>query len=885
MPRKQNTKSIPKTNTKNSSSKNNSINSDQDVNSEKNEFQQNQDFDSFYNIKWLNEILEYEITETFWINQEDQRNFNSDFLTSIIPCEKVIINDQFSRKRWNHKKLVINCEWFYVFIENEETEETTNVPIYCEISNFDKLIGKRGRKKKTANTNIPIEIIVEIHNIIVRFYEQGILPSNLIAILIDRFNRKIDYFNQTKDEIIEELRNLLTEKCRLEIPLNEKEVSELTNEIFENNQTLQEKDRKQRDEIEKFIIGSHNCSYDKLRSGPFKRYIGSSITSFLNNKIYIRGVTCNVSPEQLTKEGIHEESQAWIKIRQRIDNIIELLKSLNEILFILLVIETHPGKRSHHKKKPKSIQVKLTSKGTPFPIRFLEGFPHIHCAIGFCKHSSKCVSQDDLTRIFEKEFDDVDVDGSSKDTKNEEGGDPLKIIRYIVKNARHIQSFEKLSGYYPLSLYDFTSDNEVRNYFEKYKKFNVEYNYQTVQKSSSSSLTQKQVKYLTPMDRCFTFVKGYMENNKHFLCRKQIYKIVDGSRRTYEPLKNENGKPMSLEEYYSNLISDESEIGTMMSSEDKIVKYMRTSGKFLPKIQTSYDWMEFQDFYVFFKKEGIQYHRTCKVEACCKFINNYTWSQRLQKETPEMWYSIITNQQFSKEIEEELLTSLFKILLHKIERDPSLYLIGQPNSGKTTLLECVLNLLPELCIMYFTRRCGNFIFSDLAFADHDSKSVLNCDEVGALESFEMKELYDLLGGRFKNKVNIKYGTPEKIESKINVVIASNDDRLNFFERNYEEYYEYIETYDNFTRDEPFREEGTTEREFRKEKRLYNKLKGKYTEQKALDSRLHRVQFLRPIRNVEPDAKKNIIKNELGKIFFFLADQFYAEQSNILNLID
>lgn len=884
MPKKQNNKPIPKSTSKNSSSKFNSNNPDQNVNPEKNESQENQDPDSTYSIKWLNEILEYAITETFWLEQGNQKNFNSDFLTSKISCDKITINDQFSRKQWNHKKSVICCDWFYIFIEDEETEEITKVPIYCEISNFNKLIGKRGRKKRTENANIPIEIIVEIHNIIVRFYDQGVLPSHLIAILIGRFNRKIDYFNQTKDEIIEELRSLLSRKCNLEVPLNEKEVSELTNKIFEYNQTLQEKDRKQRDEIEKFIITSHNCSYEGLRSGPFKKYIGSSITNFLDNKIYVRGVTCNVSPEQLTKEGIYEESQAWTKIRQRIDTVIELLKSMKEILFILLVIEAHPGKRSHRKKK--STQVRLTSKGTPLPIRTLEGFPHIHCAIGFCKYSNKSITQDDLIRIFEKEFDDVDVDNSSKDIKNEDGGDPLKIIRYTVKNARHIQSFEKLSGYYPLSLYDFTPDNEVRDYFNSYKKFNIEYNYQLIQKSStSSSLTHKQVKYLTPMDKCFTFVRGYMENNKHFLCRKQIYKIVDGSRRTYEPIRNENGKPMSLEEYYSNLISDESEIGTMMSSEDKIVKYMRTSGKFLPKIQTSHDWMEFHDFYVFFKKEGIQYHKTCKVEACCKFINNYTWSQRLQKETPEMWYSIITNQEFSKQVEKELLTSLFKILLHKVERDPSLYLIGQPNSGKTTLLECVLNLLPELCIMYFTRRCGNFIFSDLAFADHDSKSVLNCDEVGALESFETKELYDLLGGRFKNKVNIKYGTPEKIESKINTVIASNDDRLNFFGRSHEEYYERIEIYDDFTRDEPFREEGMTEQEFRKEKRLYNKLKGKYIEQKALDSRLHRVQFLRPIKNIEPDAKKNIIDNELGKIFFFLADQFYPEQSNILNLID
>lgn len=842
-----------------------------------NETKSNKKSDTDFDMNWFNEKMKDIKNVTFWKDIFD----DSELLTLpqlLLPCEDIILQLKYSHRIWESKG--VYSEWYYINIKDED--EDLRIPIYGKIFGMKTSPSKRGRKKKTEKD--PKQIIIEIYNLIVKFFENGMSKDDLVQILIERFNKKYNYIDQPKDEIINELCDLLQLKHGSEIPLTEKQIHDISYEIHSFNQTLEETDRRSIDEIESFVINSHNLPYENLKSKQLILHIEQTMKKFLDNKIYTRGVTCNVSPEHLMKDGIYTEDLAWIKIRQRINNVIERIKSIKEIIFVLLTIEVHPGEKRKHKRIKKFQS--LTSAGTPFPITRLEGFPHIHCVIGLCKYNGyNLISQSEIFSIFQGDFDDIDVDRSSKGIISPDGSDPAKTIKYVIKNSRHLSSFEKLYGYYPLSLYDFTSDNKVKNYFEIYQQYKIRYNYYSVQKSSNSDLTQKQISYNTALDKCFSYLQGYMESNGHFLYREEIYQLVKGSRKTYEQVKNKKGQIMSLESYYVNIIPSEQEIGLMMNSKNKIIDFLQKTENYVPTIQISYDWIEFKDFYVFYNHDKIEYHKTCKVEACCKFIN-YSWEERLRRDLPILWYSIIENQHFQEEIEKNLLHGLYKILLYKIEKEPSLYLIGESNSGKTTLLECTLQLLPENCILYFSKKCGDFIFTALADADEDSKIVVNCDEGGALSDFGKKELLDLLSGKFNDTVNLKNKKPIKVEKMINVVIATNKDSLNFFDQRNQRHIDFIRSYNYFEISYEATEKGDTSiEEYQRGKILFETLQNEFAEQKAIDKRLLKIRFSKPIREINTRAKDIIKRTELPKIFFYLVDKFYSRENNIMELID
>lgn len=611
------------------------------------------------------------------------------------------------------------------------------------------------------------------------------------------------------------------------------------------------------EQIKKFILQSHFKAYDKQESKRLRGYLKNKLPIILKSNFYMHGVTCIVSPELLKQRGHFENvNSAWKAIKQNLEICINNLRKVNEVMFVLVTVEEHTS--SKNKKKTKTdeqesseTQEKESQKDT------LKGFPHLHLAIAFAKYGPDPIQDHELWNYFYPYFDDIDIDGNFKVKQGKEckrrgnpsilGSEGDNLIGYVLKNSRHLIPFIKLKATLPVMLYDFTADDTVKNFFGSLEAFNIFYTYfRCEDHTKGHNYSKKIVKPKTKTDDALTVVLTDMEEKGYCLYRGRIYMREPGSKKTFRFIGIEN------DEYFDSIITREN-FGLMTTNKDRIVDQMfsNSTKKVFPMINISYEWFEFADFFVHFTTDKITYHKECPY-YCCSFFPNIKWEDRLQRQIPELWYSIIQNQEFTKDEEQTLLKRLYTIIIPKILKDRSIYLIGKPNSGKTTLIQAVIELFPEDCIYVISKRSGNFMLEDLA--DSNEKVILFCDEVGGILSLGTADLLKIFEGQARLQINRKNKRAVKRSINCTITLSSNKDL--FLTPSFKK------SKCDTSEDEDY--------------------EGELNLKKAYDIRLDKYNFTKPLPYCDPLAKQKITE-EKAKIFFFLADHFYTQANNKLEL--
>ena len=428
----------------------------------------------------------------------------------------------------------------------------------------------------------------------------------------------------------------------------------------------------------------------------------------------------------------------------------------------------------------------------------LLGYPHIHIAIGFTNWKGDFKTDEWIYNILYdlKIYTDIMV-GSPK--KGKGGNRKLdfdnigSLVPYILKNARHNPVHSALTSLRELGFGNgkemvdkgvcinlYSKVEDITKFFEEMPKkkdypieiINDEEGIERTKmlitaqevKDARSKLTIKQGDGKNELQWAIDYVKTKMEQYDFATFDGKIYEKVEGSKQTYI-LKH------SVEEFFGRLLKYEVSAklikhkGNLMAIMNE--KYQDT----FPNIHIDYLWIEFKDCY-FFLPECVVVKEQKNI--CFNYCGDITYDEIINnKESirPTKFLEILENS--SLDNNKTFLTQLYKTYIPRVPKEPCIYIVGKPQSGKTTIIDTIKAIYPDDKIATMSN-CGSFTIASL-----NGKLLVLMDELQGWKETDINLLLKLLEGDTTQTGNVKYKDPTTMNLKLRFICGSMNDRLGF----------------------------------------------------------------------------------------------------------
>jgi hypothetical protein len=426
----------------------------------------------------------------------------------------------------------------------------------------------------------------------------------------------------------------------------------------------------------------------------------------------------------------------------------------------------------------------------------LKGYPHIHMAIAFTTTTGVIR---DLRTIAQKVLiyaHDVDIrkkDGTSMKTRRGRKVDianDSKIIGYVMKNARH-EGTANLLQRNPTILYNFRNNYNITQLYtgiyintavvltmDANPREKIEISQPTITLEITSPKATSENTNLAPtvtnkpiaktkLMQMVNLVKTYLEEKQMAITpRGTIYQRIRKSKRSWKLW----GAPERLHEDMCNLETLE----LLNSTKSEFFTY--TSGGYkniFPYVELDFAWIEFKDFYMHLPTGGIV-RENDKYECFAYFPEiSYDDIQRIVTEGPEKWMKILRNSEYLNGVTPtpegiELIKRIYEMMTPKTHKSKSLVLHGDPNSGKSSLIEPIIGIYPTDVVMVLTK-AGGFELGGL-----ETKQMVILDEFSKKDTgLSREKILKIAEGDATMAVNRKHKDIKTIKTNARAAIISN----------------------------------------------------------------------------------------------------------------
>jgi energy-coupling factor transporter ATP-binding protein EcfA2 len=452
-----------------------------------------------------------------------------------------------------------------------------------------------------------------------------------------------------------------------------------------------------------------------------------------------------------------------------IEKIKRIIHEDKSILFAVLTVEVHMGK----KKTTTTKYEKKVNGSKEDKFSGLVGYPHIHIVVyrvsdGKLETFNELHSKLRDETSFGKSSGDISIVGGEMDKSKHSRlkTSNIGLLSYTLKNSRHFESYDKLTKAYEkykdrltqyqdlttdcTLLIDNSNDKEIIDFFRELNKKSIivhipedKEEVEVKEKKPKAIHGKNGTRPITAAQEDLinssVYVLKNMEKKGFRLCKDQIYVRKENTRRTWK-------KWGSVEKSIRELMTlDEPAMYALLSKNiDVLIKNATGEGqKIFPVVEINWFYIEFDDFFLHIPSCTI-YKEIPEDIACGLHSPGITLANFLKDDmTPYLWLEILTNQTFSKDIQqmENFKRFYFSTLLPLIQKALVLCLIGVSNSGKSTLLEPLLRLFPKEVQTEITK--GQFAYSSLP-----GKRLIILDDVKP-EVLNSGNIKQLLEGGFK----------------------------------------------------------------------------------------------------------------------------------------
>jgi energy-coupling factor transporter ATP-binding protein EcfA2 len=428
----------------------------------------------------------------------------------------------------------------------------------------------------------------------------------------------------------------------------------------------------------------------------------------------------------------------------------------------------------------------------------LKGYPHIHMAVGFTTKTGTIRDLNELTRKIQKCVSDVDFrkkDGTStgrKKGRKIDIGNDAKIMGYVLKNARHETTMEKIERT-PVVVYNYKNEPNVTKLFGMlYEQTGVALSMDTSVREKTeikvaftleiinpeptsgvtnlaSTVTNKPIAK-TKKSKMMNMVKTYLEKNQMAITpRGTIYQRIRESKKSWKYW----GTP---EQLYAEMCDPEN-FELLDSTRKQFFTY--TTGEFkklLPYVDLDFQWIEFKDFiYNLTTSEIVRENIEREPYESFAYIPETEYGDiypELRKK-PERWFEILRNSGYMEgeqltEKGKELISAVNDIYRPKTHKSKSIVLYGDSNSGKTSLIDPIYNIYPKDARMKITA-AGGFELAGLVMrpqfvvSDEHDKGRLRRDQT-----------LILVEGDVEMALNIKHRNTETVKVEARSAFICNE---------------------------------------------------------------------------------------------------------------
>ena len=440
----------------------------------------------------------------------------------------------------------------------------------------------------------------------------------------------------------------------------------------------------------------------------------------------------------------------------------------------------------------------------------LKDYPHIHMAVAFTTTTGKIRDLTEISRILLEHAHDVDIrkkDGtrtSKKAGRTADLSNDAKILGYVMKNSRHEETYIKLQTRVPTVLYNFRQNQVVKQlYIGLYaytpiilmeneqprnkvetKEPMVELIIQEPEKNNYNTNLEREVTVKpvarTELEEMVFLVKTYMEKHQLAITEQgSIYQRIPKSKCSWKYWG-------TSEKMYLDLLTLETmELLTKKKSQFDLF----TAGgckNLLPYVNLDYKWIEFKDFFMHLPTGGIV--KESNVYECFAYFPEigYNEIEEVSREGPRIWLNILRNSEFIKDgslSEEggELAKNIYELMLPKSHKSKSIALHGEPNSGKSSLLQPIMKMYPEDVVMSVTKANG------FELAKLEGKQIVILDEFSKKDSgLGREKILKLAEGDIKLAVNRKHKDVTEVDVIARTAFISNkldwaeEEKINLF---------------------------------------------------------------------------------------------------------
>lgn len=414
----------------------------------------------------------------------------------------------------------------------------------------------------------------------------------------------------------------------------------------------------------------------------------------------------------------------------------------------------------------------------PDNILTLEGYPHIHIAIGVISEDGEYLSP---SKIYSKlsglcVMEDIRVDGKKSRNKY------LGSISYVLKNERYKGVKDILGN-------DITKGRSiVRGYVrldglvEPLKGLSMK----KLKSGKEKKLVEMELRYVktkieamatdTSYEKLVSYIISKMKEGNYVICEGNIYQKRKGSRMSY-------GEYVSLDDFYDSITNNSKHQRVANKNRGGILSRMRSKGQnieditettgiklLFPKIEldTVNVWIECKDFF-YSTLTGLIVLNNDKYYCYhyCDWLSLDELAARISVHTANgIWTKILLN---SKLDLLDTCSEMYRlVVLPQIPKGGVWHGSGSSNSGKSSLLKPFINIFPPHQVGTIKSNIGRF---DL-FSVKDM-AIIQLEEINPYK-LEREDGLKLLG-REPVKVERKHGNSERTIVKGRQIYTSNAD--------------------------------------------------------------------------------------------------------------
>jgi hypothetical protein len=422
----------------------------------------------------------------------------------------------------------------------------------------------------------------------------------------------------------------------------------------------------------------------------------------------------------------------------------------------------------------------------------LEGYPHIHLAVGQYNLTGVIRNPDTYLPMIDPIIQDVQVSSKRKQPGRKIDFDnPVALISYILKNNRHGAVDEKLGDHPEFH----TICNLLRcppDVCKIFKKLNDLNNRIWFINDPTVPLKPDEQKIIsTPqpkgnitakrgsnaLEQACSRVKFYMESNNLALHNGRVYERDPESKMTWKITKTKYGAGSTVQ-ILDRVITYDSLF--ILTHKKRILDSMAGIDQMIfPAIDLDCQWVEFKDCYLCLALGAIV--RNNDHYPCMAYYPNITYQDIVNNtvELPKNFIAIVDNSLTDPEEKKNFYIGLFKLYLPRIHKDPVIYLWGEPNSGKTTIIDTITRVLP-------LDKRGSLADSSFSLSTLSNKYILVVDEGQGILTLPQSLLLKILEGDADIPIDIKHQAPTTIHVNMNIIMASNEDLSVRLEAMYED---------------------------------------------------------------------------------------------------